>query len=364
MRSVECNGRIASIVALAVVLASLAHAAPAATSAAAMDAYIERQVSCDIATLTVITALSGEQLAGMGAGYVLPMELLDKDRQVRILDAVKKAMSVSVADHYLEGIPPDGRRVLWLFPRFSATFQAPGLGGSGETIQLLETNLALSSRCIYYVGSYPGDWRPQTSVMVGRDIWLAAATPDTFSKALDYKPPALRPLKDPPRIEEILSHAPNESKAKLEYLRKQAFDLVAPIGEMWLARDPSLPFTYSDFADGKTFDIGAASATQKEWLRKLYAEHHFRAGSRQPAWEDLGNATVKLKVEYSSTIDVVRLVTDQETVLRVLGRPDSFSPREQMEWGLGKTPLRFAENQAPPVYKNVSGKGMGWLLTR
>lgn len=349
--------RIATMAILGLILALFVQAVPAASSDTAMDQYMEIQMNLQVTTLTLITALSGEQLAGFGAGYVLPMDTLGDDLERQIVNIAEKIVPAS----YLEDIPAGSQRVLWLFPEFSVTFLAPSLEASGKTIDLGETNLTLSWHSFFYVASYPGDWRPQTSIMTTRDIWQAAATPETFSKTLDYKLPALPPLKNPPRIEDILSRSPEEPEAKVEWLRNQAFDLLAPIGERWLARDPDLPFTYADFAQGKTLDLDNASTSQKEWLKKLYTNHR----SAMPSWEDLGKASVKLKVDYCPSIAVIQQVRDEKEISAVLRMPDSFSSREQMGCPTcGKKPLRFAENQAPPVYGNVPGKGMGWLLTR
>lgn len=359
MLNLNCNRKTKPTAISILILILLAQVSPAAPDPGALERLADYQIT----TLAVITTLTGEELAGFGMGYVLPMDVLGEERSSRIITAATKTI---IPSSYFTDLPPGSRLLLQMFPNFSVTFLATPLGESGKTIPLWEANVALSSLCDYYIAAYPGDWRPQTTIMSPRDIWLAAATPETFSRKLDYKPPVLRSVKDPPKLDEILSNAPKDSQAKVEWLRNKAFGLVTPIGEMWLARDPSLPFTYASFAEGKSINLDSASPQQKEWLQKLYTNRHSMVeASEQPPWEDLGKVIIKLKVDYQPTISAVQLVTDEKDISLRLGRPDIFSPREKMEWNVsGKAPLRFAENQSPPVYGNVPWKSVGWLLTK
>ena len=360
MLNLNCNRKTKPKAISILILILLAQVAPAATSG---PEALERLANHEITTLAVITTLTGKQFAGFGAGYVLPMDLLGEARSSQIITAATKTV---IPSSYFTDLPPGSQLLLTLFPNFSVTFLATPLGESGKTIPLWEANLALSPRCSDYIAAYPGDWRPQNTIMSPRDIWLAAATSDTYSRKLDYKPPVLRSVKDPPKLDEILSSAPKDPQAKVEWLRNKAFELVAPIGETWLARDPSLPFTYADFAEGRSINLDNTSSQQKEWLQKLYTNRHSVAeASEQPPWEELGKVSVKLKVDYQPTISAVQLVTDEKHVSLVLGRPDYSSPREKMEWKVsGKAPLRFAEGSVPPVYGNVPWRSVGWLLTK
>lgn len=343
-----------------IALALLPQALQAAASDAAMDRYLKRQAVYNTATLTMITSLSGEELGRLGAGQVLLLDLMNEQARTRILDTAR-ATSATAA-YQLADIPSSGRQVFRLFPRFAVVFQGKGLDASGEEVELREADLALSCRATFYVAAYPGDWRPRNSILVPRDIWLSAATPDTFSRKLEYKPYALPALKGPPSLEEVLSDPPNDLQAKVAWLRGKAFYLLAPLGQAWLSKDARIPFSYEDFADAKTFLIRDASEKQKQWLRNLDAIHRSGLQPKSP-WEDFDTGSATLKVEYLPTIDVLHPLGEESLVLTVLGLPDSFSEFLRQEWkSAGKGPLTFNPGEAPPVYVNSSGKGIGWVL--
>lgn len=307
------------------------------------------------------TALDGEQLAEMSTGRLILMDSLSSSARSQILDAARLMIPTDYQSR-IENLPPASKIAFWVFPRFEVSYSGGPFGAAATVVPIYYLERSLSPVGGVYVAAFPGDWQPQGSVLTTRDIWLSAATADTYSRKTQRGQPMIRPLPNPPTLSEVVKGCPSEIAERAECLRVRAFEALAPVGERWLSRVASVPFSYQDFASGRTAPLDSLTDKQRQWVEAVYTAYAKRH-TDSPQWAASNEAQIGLRVVYLPTVTIVERMTDSSDALDLLQTPDVFSRGEIGEWAkAGKPPMRFVAGEEPPVYMTADEKGIGWTL--
>lgn len=321
----------------------------------------KRAAEYRLATLMATTAMDGEQLAEMSTGRVIMMDSLTSSARKQVLDAARLMIPMDYQNR-IENMPSGCKMAFWVFPSFEVSYSGGPFGMAATVAPIYYLERSLSPVGGIYVAAFAGDWQPQGSVLTTRDIWLSAATADTYSKKAQRGQPMIRPLPNPPQLSEAVKGCGSEIAERAECLRVRAFEVLAPLGERWLSRVASVPFSYQDFASGRTAPLDSLTDKQREWVEAVYKAYAIRH-TESPQWAASNKAQIRLSVVYRPTVTVVERMTNSSDALDLLQTPDVFSQGETGEWAkAGKPPLRFVAGDEPPVYMTADEKGIGWTL--
>ena len=321
----------------------------------------KRAAEYRLATLMAVTAMNGKQLAEMSAGRLIMMDSLSSNARSQVLEAARLIIPTDYQSR-IGNLPSAGKMAFWVFPRFEVSYLGGPVGTAGRVVPVHYLEGSLSPVGGIYVAALPGDWQPQASVLTTRGIWLAAATADTYSRKIPHSQPVIRPLPDPPRLNEAVKGCPSEIAERAECLRVRAFEVLSPVGARWLSRVAGIPFSYQDFAGGKTVPLDALTDEQRQWVEAVYTAYA-KQHTDSPKWAASNEVRIGLRVIYLPTVTIVERMTESSDALDLLQTPDVMCEARVREWKeAGKSPMRFLAGDEPPVYTTTEGRGIGWTL--
>lgn len=266
------------------------------------------------ATLGVVSALSGDEMAVLAAGCVVRIDSLPDDRREQIAQSARLIGSAWYND-WLRSLPGAPSLGLFIAPEFSVTISRTAAGST------VEDKLLLSQLV-------PG----------------LPELPDAHCSSA----PANVVMTDPPSMEEITAQAPTSPEEKVQWLRNRALLLLTPVGNAWLSRAQTVPFSIDSFTKKEAFAVSALSVAQRDWVGGIYEKyrstmmtkqgmlerHNDRTGGapdativvdaatgvvadpaavpkhRLPPWSELGEANVTLCVAYLPSIINLNVDTD------------------------------------------------------
>ena len=261
------------------------------------------------ATLTFITALTGDTLARIAAGQTVMLGSLPDDSRAKILVAAKTAIGPSYDNSFSKHIDLN-EFALMIFSDFTVTFRGGALGSESDiSIQLIRDFLKI------------------------------------YNKSADSVVTDVPTLPNPPTLDSIMLAAPSDTLERANFLRAKSLELLDPVGTYRLKK-AGIPVALSRFTSPQPIKLSALSDSEKTWLEGVYRKFCLHA-------IEVGEKIKSAKSEGKITVD---------------GIPGEWLKKYPPAWSeLGDVSVEFAVEYMPviaPVGKPNSEKGGGWALPK
>ncbi|MEI6914182.1 MAG: hypothetical protein WCL39_03530 [Armatimonadota bacterium] len=273
MAMLECIASVVGAVSKPVLVAAMLMAPVAPSAVAAERSKDQRNLDWGVGTLTILSALSAQDMERLYGGRVVQLADLDATRRTRILEAVKLAMGAENYLRYIVEMPNDYTLGLSISPLFSVilkdnTMPVPIELPLYKLVPDLETaELRLGSE-------------------VGREM-----------PHVDLGPPV--------DIAQIMAATSSEPDVRAKQVRDACFGALSPLAQRWHGAASSLPFLYSEFASSAEVDLATASDVRRSWVHSVYEKHKAIVDSRRgkansapviPAWANLSAPSIRLTI--------------------------------------------------------------------